>query len=299
MRDHGLPPVFCHTVQRHNTLLFTHAHPMSANAPFDLQNAAHIALRCLDLSSLNDADTAADITALCQRAQTPYGPVAAVCVWPRFVAQARSLLPPNIRVAAVANFPHGAPDVERAVADVQQIRAAGGDEVDVVLPYSTLMQGPQTGQSNPAQACTDFLAQVRTTCGSLTLKVIIESGMLHSPALIAQATQLAIAAGANFVKTSTGKTPVSATPKAAAAMLGEIARAGRQTGGPTVGFKASGGIRTVADALPYLALVAEHLGPGALSPERFRIGASSLLGDIEAVLAGNPLSTPAANSATY
>lgn len=270
---------------------------MSANALFDLQSAAHIALRCLDLTSLNDADTAADITALCQRAQTPYGPVAAVCVWPRFVALARSLLPPNIRVAAVANFPHGALDVARAVADVQQIRAAGGNEVDVVLPYRALMQEQQPGQSDPTQACADFLAQVRAACGPLTLKVIIESGALSSPALIAQATRLAIAAGADFVKTSTGKTPVSATPEAAAAMLGEIARtggpAGRKAGGRTVGFKASGGIRTVADTLPYLALVAEHLGPAALAPERFRIGASSLLVDIVAVLAGNTTAEPA------
>jgi deoxyribose-phosphate aldolase len=276
---------------------------MSANALFDLQSAAHIALRCLDLTSLNDADTAADIAALCQRAQTHYGPVAAVCVWPRFVAQVRSLLPPEIRVAAVANFPAGALDIARTLSDVQQIRAAGGNEVDVVLPYSTLIQVPghaqvpQIGQSDPAQACADFLAQVRAACGPLTLKVIIESGALSSPALIAQATRLAIAAGADFVKTSTGKTPVSATPEAAAAMLGEIARtggpAGRKAGGRTVGFKASGGIRTVADTLPYLALVAEHLGPAALAPERFRIGASSLLVDIVAVLAGNTTAEPA------
>lgn len=295
---------------------------MPANTSFDLQTGAHIALRCLDLTSLNEHDTAADITALCQRAQTHYGPVAAVCVWPRFVAQARSLLPPAIRVAAVANFPHGSMDLARTLAEVQQIVAAGGDEVDVVLPYSALMQGrqpahapvqspaqgqaqaqgPQLGPSDALPACADFLAQVRAACGPLTLKVIIESGALHSPALIAQATQLAIAAGADFVKTSTGKTPVSATPEAATTMLGEIARAGGhsgKTGGSTVGFKASGGIRTVADALPYLTLVAEHLGPAALTPERFRIGASSLAGDIEAVLAGNPLATPAANSASY
>lgn len=265
---------------------------MSANATFDLTSSAQIALRCLDLTSLNDTDTAADITALCQRAQTPFGPVAAVCVWPRFVELARSLLPPEIAVAAVANFPTGALDLPRALADVQQIRQAGGNEVDVVLPYHGLQQGQ-------VDDCAHFLSQVRAACGPLTLKVIIESGTLHSPALIAQATQLAIAAGANFVKTSTGKTPVSATPDAAATMLGEIARAVPPTGGPAVGFKASGGIRTVADALPYLTLVAEHLGTQALVPQRFRIGASSLLGDIEAALAGSPLATPAANAATY
>ncbi len=241
-------------------------------------DAAHLALRCLDLTSLNDADTTADIAALCQRAQTPFGPVAAVCVWPRFVAQARSLLPPSVRVAAVANFPDGALDLTRALADVQQIVASGGDEVDVVLPYRTLMQGAP----DSFQACADFLAQVHTACGPLTLKVIIESGVLHSPALIAQATQLAIASRADFVKTSTGKTAVSSTLDAAAAMLRTIAASGNTT----VGFKASGGIRTVQDAQPYLALVADVLGADALTPQRFRFGASGLLTDIEAVLGG-------------
>lgn len=252
--------------------------------------AAQLALRCLDLTSLNDADTAADIAALCQRAQTPYGNVAAVCVWPRFVAQARSLLPPSVRVAAVANFPEGALDLARAVADVQQIVASGGDEVDVVLPYRTLMDGTP----NSAQACADFLAQVRTACGPLTLKVIIESGVLQSPALIAHATQLAIAAGADFVKTSTGKTPVSATLDAAAVMLRAIA----DSGSTTVGFKASGGIRTVHDAQPYLALVAELLGTNALTPQRFRLGASGLLTDIETVLDGKA-ATATANPGAY
>jgi deoxyribose-phosphate aldolase len=251
-------------------------------------DAAQLALRCLDLTSLNDADTEADITALCQRAQTPFGPVAAVCVWPRFVAQARSLLPPSVRVAAVANFPDGALDLTRALADVRQITAGGGDEVDVVLPYRTLMearsseQGYKPRQLDPVQACTDFLGQVRTACGHLTLKVIIESGELHSPDLITQTTQLAIAAGADFVKTSTGKTAVSATLDASAVMLRAIAA----SGSTTVGFKASGGIRTVHDAKSYLALVAEVLGTSALTPQRFRFGASGLLTDIEAVLGG-------------
>jgi deoxyribose-phosphate aldolase len=100
-----------------------------------LSEAAHLALQCLDLTSLNDADTPADIEALCKRAQTRFGPVAAVCVWPRFVAQARSLLPASIPVAAVANFPAGELDVALALADVKTIVEAGGNEVDVVLPY--------------------------------------------------------------------------------------------------------------------------------------------------------------------
>jgi deoxyribose-phosphate aldolase len=240
-----------------------------------LTEVARLALQCLDLTSLNDADTSADIAALCQRAQTRFGPVAAVCVWPRFVAQARSLLPASIRVAAVANFPAGALDVALALADVKAIKDAGGNEVDVVLPFRALMQGQVT-------ECAGFLQQAREASRPLTLKVIIESGVLASPELIAQATQLALAAGADFVKTSTGKTPVSATPEAATVMLHEIAT----SGSTTAGFKASGGIRSVPDAKVYLDLAATALGAEALTAQRFRFGASGLLNDIEAVLAG-------------
>lgn len=249
-----------------------------------LPETARLALQCLDLTSLNDGDTVADIDALCQRAQTRFGHVAAVCVWPRFVAQARQALPADIRVAAVANFPAGALDVALALADVKAIVEAGGDEVDVVLPYRALMAG-QSG------ACADFLAQVRAASRPLALKVIIESGALVSPELITQATRLALAAGADFVKTSTGKTPVSATPEAASVMLREIAASGMAQ----AGFKASGGIRSVPDAKVYLELAANLLGPGALTARRFRFGASGLLTDIEAVLAGQA-SAPTASA---
>lgn len=240
-----------------------------------LIDAARLALQCLDLTSLNTGDTSGDIVTLCQRAQTPFGPVAAVCVWPRFVSQARAALPAHIKVAAVANFPAGALDFAQALADVKAIVSAGGDEVDVVLPYRALMQG----QSIP---CADFLTQIRTASGPLALKVIIESGELATPDLIAQATRLALDAGADFVKTSTGKTKTSATPAAARVMLREIAAHGT----PTSGFKASGGIRTVQEAKGYLELVADILGADALNAQRLRFGASGLLSDIEAVLSG-------------
>lgn len=241
----------------------------------DLKAAARTALACLDLTSLNDGDTVADIDALCRRAQTAHGPVAAVCVWPRFVAQARAALPATIKVAAVANFPDGALDVPRALADVAAIAQAGGDEVDVVLPWRAL----QAGQSTEVA---EFLSEVRFASRPLTLKVIIESGELATPERIAQATRLALAAGADFVKTSTGKTATGATPAAAAVMLKEI----QASGLPSAGFKASGGVRSVADAAGYIAQAEAALGAAALNPQRLRFGASGLLTDIEAVLAG-------------
>jgi deoxyribose-phosphate aldolase len=250
--------------------------------PMDLQAAARQALACLDLTSLNDADSAADIEALCRRAQTEFGPVAAVCVWPRFVAQARALLPASIKVAAVADFPDGALDLARALADVAVIAAAGGDEVDVVLPYRALMAGQ-------AAEVAEFLAEVRHASRPLTLKVIIESGELKTGDLIAEATRLALMAGADFVKTSTGKSPVSATREAAAVMLSEIAASGLSH----AGFKASGGIRTVAEAQVYLRLAADQLGIAALTPQRLRFGASGLLNDILATLSGESAAAPA------
>jgi len=240
-----------------------------------LRAAARTALACLDLTSLNDADTAADIEALCRRAQTPHGPVAAVCVWPRFVAQARAALPASIKVAAVANFPDGRLDLPRALADVQAIAQAGGDEVDVVLPYRALLAGKTTDVA-------EFLSEVRFASRPLTLKVIIESGELGSSDRIAQATRLALAADADFVKTSTGKTAVGATPAAAATMLKEIAASGLSA----AGFKASGGVRSVADAAGYIAQAEAALGAAAVNPQRLRFGASGLLTDIESVLSG-------------
>jgi deoxyribose-phosphate aldolase len=241
----------------------------------DLKAAARTALACLDLTSLNDADTAADIDALCRRAQTPYGPVAAVCVWPRFVAQARAALPAAIKVAAVANFPDGALDLQRALADIAEIAQAGGDEVDVVLPWRALL-------ADEANDVAEFLSEVRFASRPLTLKVIIESGELGSAERIAQATRLALAAGADFVKTSTGKTKVGATPAAAATMLKEI----KLSGLSAAGFKASGGVRSVVDAAGYIAQAEAALGAGALNPQRLRFGASGLLTDIESVLSG-------------
>lgn len=237
---------------------------------------ARLALACLDLTSLNDTDTEATVATLCRRAVGPAGrgATAAVCVWPRLAAFARSELNAagahGVRVAAVANFPDGSTDIERAVRDTAAIAAAGAQEVDVVIPYRALDAAPA------------LLAAVRREATGLTLKVILETGELGEDALVTRACRIALDAGADFLKTSTGKVQLNATPHAARLLLQAIAA--DPAAAPRVGFKPAGGVRTVADAAVYIALVAEHLGAAAVQPARFRIGASGLLDAVEAVL---------------
>lgn len=240
--------------------------------------AARTALACLDLTSLNDDDGDAQVIALCRRADGPHGKPAAVCVWSRLAQVAVHHVPAGVRVAAVANFPDGSPDVPRALADTARIVQAGAHEVDVVLPYRALLAGDD-------KAAADVLRAVRRACEGLTLKVILETGELRETHWMQRAARLALAEGADFLKTSSGKTAVSATPEAARCLLQEIAADPRARA--TVGFKAAGGVRTVADAARYIDLVDELLGPAALTPARFRLGASGLLGDIERALGGH------------
>ncbi len=239
----------------------------------DLKTVAARALSMLDLTSLNDGDSEADIVALCDRAKSPLGRPAAVCVWPRFVALAKSeLAGTGVKVAAVANFPDGAADIDRAVADTEEIVAAGGDEVDVVFPYRALMDGD-------AAIGAALVEAVKQACGDrAALKVIIESGALKTDVLIRQASDIALEAGADFIKTSTGKVPINATPEAAKTMLEAIKAQGRGA------FKAAGGVRDAKTAGAYLAMADDNLGPDWATPETFRFGASGLLTDLHAVL---------------
>ena len=266
----------------------TAAPPTTPTTPTDLGDpiaSARAALACLDLTSLNEGDTEADIARLCQRATGPFGPTAAVCVWPRLAAFARRELPATVAVAAVANFPDGSDDTTRAVADTRAIVDAGAQEVDVVIPYRQLDAAPA------------LLAAVRRACEGLRLKVILETGELTDAQQVGLACRIALEAGADFLKTSTGKVRVNATPQAARSLLQAIADhpAARQR----VGFKPAGGIRTVADAQIYMALVQEILGDTALSPQRFRIGASGLLDDVEAVLRGRAKGAAGAQPSGY
>ena len=241
----------------------------------DLNRIARRALPLIDLTSLGESDTAATIETLAAKAVTPHGRVAAVCIYARFVPLAKArLLGSGVKIAAVANFPEGGDDVDHAMAETADAIALGADEVDVVLPYRAYLAGRRAEAVGIVAAC-------RQAAADHTLKVILETGALEDPALIAAASRDAIAAGADFIKTSTGKGPPGASLEAARAMLGAI----KETGG-RVGFKASGGIRTARQAAPYLALADEILGDRWATPARFRFGASGLLDDLLALLSG-------------
>ncbi|WP_414473266.1 deoxyribose-phosphate aldolase [Microvirga sp. M2] len=241
----------------------------------DAEIAQH-ALRCLDLTDLTDNCTDQSIDALCRKALDPRGPVAAVCVWPQFVKRAQEVLRGSpVRIATVVNFPAGGEDIDRVTDDVQEALSDGANEIDLVLPYEAVRRGDLKIATEMVEAVRDLVDQGRL------LKVILETGELKDPKLIETASRLSIEAGADFIKTSTGKTPVSATPEAARIMLDVIRASGRK-----VGLKPSGGIRTLADAKIYLDLAERIMGPGWAIPQTFRIGASSVYDTLMAAIEG-------------
>ncbi|KEA04846.1 deoxyribose-phosphate aldolase [Rhizobium rhizogenes] len=247
-----------------------------------LRETAAVALSLLDLTNLKDDCTPAQIETLCARAQSPYGNTAAVCIWPRFVAQARGILGTDhaVKIATVVNFPAGDMEVADAAAEAREAIADGADEIDLVIPYQALLAGNE-------QAVTDMVAAVKAECtGPVMMKTILETGELKDVALIQRASELAIEAGSDFIKTSTGKVAVNATLEAADIMLRAIRDSGRK-----VGFKPAGGIGSVADAALYLSLAETIMAPDWAMPSTFRFGASSLLDDILGVLAGGQSKT--------
>lgn len=228
-------------------------------------------LSLLDLTSLNDDDTPAVIDTLCDNATQSIGKVAAVCVYPQFVAQSRARLPENngINVATVVNFPTGDEPLADVLAQTQQALADCANEIDLVFPYKALQQGDTAAGE---EMCSQIATLVHQHSSSL--KVILETGAL-SPAEIAQAAQIAIAAGADFLKTSTGKIAHGASLEASAILLEQIAQAKQP-----VGLKISGGVRDIATAQAYIAQAAAKMGEDWVQPENFRIGASSLLKEL-------------------
>lgn len=267
--------------------------PAALDTPTQRQQAAATVMACLDLTDLNSGSNEGAIDALCAKARgtVDLPPVAAVCVWPRLVAHARQQLPWHIGVAAVVNFPSGEQSLSEVLAEVDQIAESGGQEVDCVLPYQALcgVTAPTNADAPALTAASQLLQAVRRTSPGLLLKVILETGELPNAERVAQLSQLALDAGADFIKTSTGKTPHGASLPAATAMLRVLQARGqalRPGASAVLGFKPSGGLRTLADVWPYAMAVQQALGPYAVNPRRFRVGASSLWDDLAAVLQG-------------
>ena len=234
------------------------------------------ALTLLDLTNLNDDCTEKDIEALCTMATTRFGSVAAICIWARFIPQAKQLLAgKDIKIASVANFPAGGVETLAVVDEAVAMVADGADEVDLVMPYAAYLSGRR------GFAETQIVRVKEAITGKAALKVIIEAGELKDPEIIRAVSEMAIGAGADFIKTSTGKVPVSATPESAEIMIGSIAAMKKP-----VGFKAAGGIRTAADAALYLDIAARIMGPDWATPDTFRFGASGLLNALLADLEG-------------
>lgn len=235
-------------------------------------------LKLLDLTRLNEADdTAAMQLWLSQHVRADAMP-AAFCVYPQFLAQTKTALIQQqvaVQLATVVNFPAGLAPADQVVAEIEQALALGATEIDCVLPYRALLAG-ECGQVK------SFLYDVRQACPQASLKIIIESGELSTAQQIIKATELVIEGGADFVKSSTGKVPVGITIEAARIMLTVIAAAGRP-----VGFKASGGVRTVAQALELCELYETVTGRLA-QPELVRIGASALYQELLTALALPP-----------
>lgn len=248
-----------------------------------MSETAKRALACLDLTSLNDGDDESAIVKLCARAQTKHGPVAAVCLWPKFVAQAKAALAgTGIKIATVVNFPTGLEPVGDVIALTKAALADGADEIDLVFPYKRWLRGEKV----PAVT---IVARIKEACGAATLKVIVESGAFADPDKLARACADIVEAGADFLKTSTGKIETGATPDAARILLDASA----QSRFRDVGVKISGGVRTLADAATYLAFADEMRGPDWAKPATFRFGASGLLDALLADLDGRAAPAPA------
>lgn len=241
-------------------------------------------IRCIDLTTLEGSDTPESVRELCAQAVRPdpddptVGPVAAVCVYPLLVpVVCAATAGTGVKVASVAGcFPSGLSPLAVRLADIDSAISAGADELDIVLNRSAFLAG------QPDVAAEELRAS-RATASEVLLKVILEVGDLDGPTAIADVAGLAIDAGADFIKTSTGKTPRNATPESVLVMAEAVAEHFDRTGA-VVGIKVAGGIRTADDALGYVSIVRAVLGERWVSPDRLRFGASSLLDALVAEL---------------
>ena len=242
--------------------------------------ALELAIRMMDLTTLEGADTPGKVRALSTKARYPdpgdpsVPHVAAVCIYPSLVPIARrALAGSGVKVASVATaFPSGQAPLDVKLADVRAAVEAGADEVDMVIDRGAFLSG-RIGQVY------EEVVAVKEACGNAHLKVILETGELGTYDAVRKASLVAIAGGADFIKTSTGKVSPAATLPVTLCML-EVIRDVHDETGLVIGMKPAGGIRTAKQAVQYLCVLHETLGPDWLTPDLFRFGASSLLNDV-------------------
>ncbi len=272
---HGLPGVDQVGAESRAASLGTRSIKTTAKA-----YALDLAIRMVDLTTLEGADTAGKVRALSAKAMRPdpsdpsCPSTAAVCVYADMVATARETLGDSgVRVASVATaFPSGRAALDVKLADTRHAVEAGADEIDMVIDRGAFLTGRYLDVF-------EEIVAVREACGDAHLKVIFETGELQTYDNVRRASWLAMLAGAHFIKTSTGKVQPAATLPVTLVML-EAVRDFRSAGGPMVGVKPAGGIRTAKDAIKYLVMVNEVAGEDWLDPDWFRFGASTLLNDL-------------------
>jgi len=242
--------------------------------------ALDLAIRMIDLTTLEGKDTPGKIRALAGKAVRPdptdpsIPSVAALCVYPNMIGPAKEALRGStVKVAAVTTyFPSGQAPLAVKLEDVRQALAAGADEIDMVMDRGAYLSGDYG-------KVYDEIVAVKQACGDTHLKVILETGELETYDNVRRASVLAMAAGADFIKTSTGKVQPASTLPVTLVMLEAIRDFHAQTG-RAVGMKPAGGIRTSREAIAYLTVLYETLGPDWMTPDRFRFGASTLLNDV-------------------
>ena len=243
--------------------------------------ALDMAIRMIDLTTLEGSDTPGKVRALCAKAMRPdptdrsVPPVAAICVYGDLVSTAAAALAGSgLHIAAVATaFPSGRAALSVKLSDVAAAVAAGADEIDMVIDRGAFLSGRY-------QQVFDEIVAVKAACGTAHLKVILETGELVTYDNVRRASWLAMLAGADFIKTSTGKVQPASTLPVILVMLEAVRDFAEQSGGRRIGVKAAGGIRTSKDAIKYLVMVKETVGDDWLTPDLFRIGASTLLNDL-------------------
>jgi deoxyribose-phosphate aldolase len=272
---HGLPGVDQVGAEQRAAMLATRSIKTTAKAW-----AIDLAIRMVDLTTLEGADTPGKVRALCAKARRPdpsdasCPPVAAVCVYPALVPTAtEELTGSGIHIASVATaFPSGQAPLDVKLAEVRDAVAAGADEIDMVINRGAFLAGRY-------RRVYEEITAVREACGPAHLKVILETGELATYDNVRRASWLAMLAGADFIKTSTGKVQPAATMPVTLVMLEAVRDFYDQTG-TAIGVKPAGGIRNSKDAIRYLVMVHETAGEDWLDPDRFRFGASTLLNDL-------------------